>query len=101
MCSQELRKQQTVTRLHDMRRDYTSFLYGFDALPLGEAPDDLSTNQAAVFENANLAHIFFRCATCLKGNSWTCQLFATQRIGFSRHCCRERQPGIHSFHVGL
>jgi hypothetical protein len=49
-----------VTRLHDMKRDYISFLYGFDALPGNEAPDDLSTSHAAVFENADLAHIFFR-----------------------------------------
>jgi hypothetical protein len=57
---QELRKQQTMTRLRDMQRDYTSFLYGFEALPSNEEPDDLSTNQAAVFENSDLAHIFFR-----------------------------------------
>jgi hypothetical protein len=62
---QELRKQQTTVRLHDMKRDYISFLYGFRALTGDEAPDDLSTNHAAVFENANLAHIFFRCVACV------------------------------------
>jgi hypothetical protein len=60
---QELRKAQMATWLHDMKRDYISFLYGFDALPGNEAPDDLSTDHAAVFENTDLAHIFFRCAS--------------------------------------
>lgn len=57
---QDIAKNQTVQRLHDLKRDYTSFLYGFAALGPGEEPDDLSTNIPAVFENSDLATIFFR-----------------------------------------
>ncbi|WIA17635.1 hypothetical protein OEZ85_014441 [Tetradesmus obliquus] len=71
-ASMALRKQQTVQRLRDMQRDYTSFLYGFDALGPGEEPDDLTTYQAAVFQNADLAHVFFRTTDCLRKDQAGC-----------------------------
>lgn len=57
---QELRKEQTLVRLEDLKRDYTSFLYGFSALGPGAEPDDLSTDVPAIFEDDHLAYIFFR-----------------------------------------
>eukprot|EP00882_Tetradesmus_deserticola_P028078 GHRQ01031256.1.p1 GENE.GHRQ01031256.1~~GHRQ01031256.1.p1 ORF type:complete len:320 (+),score=90.34 GHRQ01031256.1:903-1862(+) len=67
-----LRKNQLNTRLRDMKRDYISFLYGFPALPADEVRDDLSTNQAAVFRDPNLAHIFFRSTNCLRKDQSSC-----------------------------
>lgn len=49
-------------RLENLRQEYISFLYGFEAVGAGAVRSDLSTEQAALFQTTDLANIFFRCS---------------------------------------
>lgn len=48
-------------RLENLRTEYLSFLYGFQAVGGNAVPTDLSNDEAGLFKTADLANIFFRC----------------------------------------
>lgn len=58
---QDIRKAQVAERLENLRQEYLSFLYGFQAVGEGAVRNDLSTDQAGLFGSTELANIFFRC----------------------------------------
>jgi hypothetical protein len=60
VCVQVVRQGQVAERLENLRQEYTSFLYGFNAVGAGAVPTDLSTNDTGLFKTADLANVFFR-----------------------------------------
>ena len=58
--TQAIRQGQVAERLENLRQEYISFLYGFEAVGAGAVRSDLSTEQAALFQTTDLANIFFR-----------------------------------------
>lgn len=54
------RQVQAGDRIENLRQEYISFLYGFEAVGGGAVPTDLSTNSSGLFQTAELANIFFR-----------------------------------------
>eukprot|EP00775_Hariotina_reticulata_P007071 gene7071-7284_t len=65
-------KQRTAECLNELRQDYTSFLYGFKALGPGAVRNDLSTDEAGIFQDSKLASIFFRYLGCMRDDPSTC-----------------------------
>jgi hypothetical protein len=58
-------------RLENLRTEYLSFLYGFQAVGGSAVPTDLSNDEAGLFKTADLANIFFRCAAATMTYSHT------------------------------
>lgn len=66
---QAARQVQAAERLENLRQEYMSFLYGFQAVGLDHrlhtpaVPTDLSTEDSALFKTVDLTNIFFRYGT--------------------------------------
>lgn len=61
-CSllQRARQVEVGDRIENLRQEYTSFMYGFEAVGGGAVPTDLSTNSSGLFQTVELANMFFR-----------------------------------------